>query len=142
VVMLDFDDPIALTMGDRVRVRGVSNGRVGSARGTPFRARVTVRDYVFLSRTGSAPLAAGNRIRARVMDQLEPFDDGRALLAGFPVGDTTQLDRSGVEAMRPSWLCHFVAVGGSNVALSLIFLAVVAGPLAIGPQRRALVGLM
>lgn len=76
------------------------------------------------------------------MTRLAPFDDGRALLAGFLIGDTSELDRSDVEAMRLSGLSHFVAVSGSNVALFLILLALAAGPLALGPKRRSVVGLI
>jgi competence protein ComEC len=43
--------------------------------------------------------------------------------------------------MRRSGLAHFVAVSGSNVALFLGLLAFAAGPLALGPKRRALLGL-
>jgi competence protein ComEC len=44
--------------------------------------------------------------------------------------------------MRLSGLAHFVAVSGSNIALLLGLLAVVTGPLAWTPRRRAMVGLL
>ena len=46
------------------------------------------------------------------------------------------------DAMRLAGLSHFVAVSGSNVALFLGLLFVAAGPLALGPRRRALLGLI
>ncbi|MGH8946889.1 MAG: ComEC/Rec2 family competence protein, partial [Acidimicrobiia bacterium] len=89
----------------------------------------------------SLPLELGNAVRERVMERLEPFDPGRALLAGFLIGETGQLPDGDMEAMRRSGLAHFVAVSGSNVALFLGLVALVAGPLAAGPRRRAVVGL-
>lgn len=76
------------------------------------------------------------------MDRLEPFDDGRALLAGFLIGDTGHLSEIDIDAMRRSGLSHFTAVSGSNVALFLGLLFGVSGPLALGPRRRAVIGIL
>ncbi len=67
---------------------------------------------------------------------------GRALLAGFLIGDTESLEPADEEAMRLAGLSHFVAVSGSNVALFLGLLFLAAGPLSMGPRRRALIGLL
>jgi competence protein ComEC len=51
------------------------------------------------------------------------------------------VDDNDQSAMRRAGLSHFTAVSGSNVAIFLGLLFVAAGPLGIGPRRRALVGL-
>ena len=57
-----------------------------------------------------------------------------APLAGFMVGDTSGVDEVDQAAMKRAGLSHFTAVSGSNVALFLGLLYVVAGPLGIGPS--------
>lgn len=141
-LMLSFRDHLALVLGDIVRFEGTANGIAGLVRGRPHRSRVNVIDIELIGRSGSPPLALGNAVRDRVMENLQPFDDGRALLAGFLIGETGELDRADIEAMRLSGLSHFVAVSGSNVAMFLLLLALAAGPLALGPKRRALIGLL
>jgi len=141
-VLLGLEDGPTLIMGDRIRFEGFSNGVAGSARGESYRSRVNVFSVERLGQTGSIPLIMGNAVRERVMERLEPFDDGRALLAGFLIGETSELDRSDIEAMRLSGLSHFVAVSGSNVALFLMLLVLAAGPFALEPKRRALIGLV
>jgi competence protein ComEC len=84
----------------------------------------------------------GQDLRDQVLTNLEPFDDDRSLLAGFLIGDTGGLDEIDIVAMRRAGLSHFTAVSGSNIALFLGLLAVVAGPLGVGPKRRAVIGLM
>lgn len=142
IVMLSLRDGPTLVMGDRAIVEGFSNGVVGSVRGRPFRSRINVSSVEYVGASGSIPMVLGNAVRDRVMDRLAPFDDGRALLAGFLIGETGELDPSDVEAMRLSGLSHFVAVSGSNVAMFLLLLALAAGPLALGPKRRAVIGLL
>ena len=142
VVLLDFDEDPGLVTGDRVRVEGVADGRAGVARGKGHGSTVEVRRIERLSGPASAPVAVGNAVRSHVMEALQPFDDGRALLAGFLIGDTTHIDRSDMEAMRLAGLTHLVAVSGSNIALFLGLLAMVAGPLTMGPRRRAVIGLI
>jgi competence protein ComEC len=77
-----------------------------------------------------------------VIDHLSPLEGGRALLAGFLVGDTSGVADMDQWAMRRAGLSHYTAVSGSNVAIFLALLFVATGPLGIGPRRRALVGLM
>ena len=82
------------------------------------------------------------RVRSLVIDRLRPDTDrGRALLAGFLLGDTSHLRPWEEETMRRAGLSHFVAVSGSNVALFLGALFLVAGPLGWGSIRRAILGL-
>jgi competence protein ComEC len=87
-------------------------------------------------------MALGNAMRDRVAERLLPLTGGRALLAGFLVGDTSGVDEIDQSAMRRAGLSHFTAVSGSNVALYLGLLYVVVGPIGMGPRRRALVGLL
>ena len=87
---------------------------------------------------------AGQAARARslITDRLRPdADRGRALLAGFLLGDVSHLRPWEEDAMRRAGLSHFVAVSGSNVALFLGALFLVAGPMGWGSIRRAILGL-
>ena len=82
------------------------------------------------------------RVRSLILDRLRPGSDrGRALLAGFLLGDVSHLRPWEDEAMRRAGLSHFVAVSGSNVALFLGALFLVAGPLGWSSIRRAILGL-
>lgn len=129
-------------MGDRVHFSGQGDGRPGRAAGKEYLAAIDVAYLEVLEPTSSAPLVLGNAVRDRVMERLEPFDPGRALLAGFLIGETGHLSEGDMVAMRRSGLAHFVAVSGSNVALFLGLIALVAGPLAAGPRSRAVAGLL
>ena len=81
-------------------------------------------------------------VRRLVIERLRPDQDpGRALLAGFLLGDTSRLSETDDESMRRAGLSHFVAVSGSNVALFLGALFVIAGPLGWSSRRRAVLGL-
>ncbi|HEU5112035.1 MAG TPA: ComEC/Rec2 family competence protein, partial [Acidimicrobiia bacterium] len=113
----------------------------GEMAGNPHRGTVDVTTFRVVSGPGSPLLALGNAMRDRVIDRLSPLEGGRALLAGFMVGDTSGVDEVDQSAMRRAGLSHFTAVSGSNVAIFLGLLYVVAGPLGIGPKRRAVLGL-
>ncbi len=141
-LLIDLARDFDLAMGHRVVFEGSADGEAGTARGVHHRSRVKVRTLTLEPGGAAVPLRVGTAVRDHVMRNLEPFDDGRALLAGFLIGDTSELDRSDVEAMRLSGLSHFVAVSGSNVALFLILLALATGPLSMEPRRRALIGLV
>ena len=114
----------------------------GSAGGRAYRAVVEVRATELVSSHPSPAVFLGGVVRNHVTEHLAPYDDGRGLLAGFLIGDTTNVSGADIEAMRLSGLSHFVAVSGSNVALFLGLLVIVAGPLALGPRRRAIIGLL
>ncbi|MFQ5523873.1 MAG: ComEC/Rec2 family competence protein [Acidimicrobiia bacterium] len=140
-VLLELDSGEGLGRGVRIRISGTITGEPGAARGRSYRAVIEVAEAEAVS-APSLYLRLGRGVRDRVISRLEPFDDGRALLAGFLIGDTSRLADTDREAMRRAGLSHFVAVSGSNVALFLGLLAFVAGPLALGPRRRAAVGLV
>ncbi len=80
--------------------------------------------------------------RAILIDRIEPSSGGgRALLGGFILGDTTGLSEWEKESMRRSGLSHYVAVSGSNVAVFLGGLFLLAGPLGWSSVRRCVIGL-
>ena len=142
VFLFDLGEAVSASRGDTVRFQGMARGEPGRRGSQTYRAVVDVRSIEVVVPSSSLPTHLGDALRTRVMDRLEPLDDGRSLLAGFLIGDTTGVARSDIEAMRRSGLAHFVAVSGSNVALFLALLAFAAGPLALGPKRRAVVGLL
>jgi len=141
-VLVDFDDRPEAGRGDNLTVSGSIEGSAGTASGRRYGAVLSVRRVLVVEPSRFLPHRAGSAIREKVENSLTPFDDGRALLAGFLIGETSRIDESDVDAMRRSGLAHFVAVSGSNVALFLGLLAVAAGPLALGPRRRAIFGLL
>lgn len=140
-VLMDFDDSVTLGRGDVVEVSGEVQGDPGTAAGRSYGAVLEVTRVHAVAPSRFLPHQAGRFVRRSVDEALQPYDDGRALLAGFLIGDTSHVSEIDVEAMRRSGLAHFVAVSGSNVALFLGLLAVAAGPLSMGPRRRAVVGL-
>ncbi len=142
LVLLDLSDRAVAQVGQLISVAGESNGVPGVARGEPYRGTIRVSKLGVLGDSPSPIVRLGQALRDRVMTRLEPLDDSKALLAGFLIGDTSGLDDIDVMAMRRAGLSHFTAVSGSNVALFLGLLAVVVGPLGIGPKRRAVVGLI
>lgn len=82
------------------------------------------------------------RVRSVITDRLRVGDSrGRALLGGFLLGDTSHLEEIDRERMLRAGLSHFVAVSGSNVAMFLGALFLVAGPLGWSSRRRAVLGL-
>src|SRR5262249_30194594 len=71
-------------------------------------------------------LRVANDLRARVLaGHQEVPEPQRALMAGFLLGDTSDLPEPGVDDFRASGLSHLVAVSGENVA----FVLILAGPL-------------
>ena len=141
-VLVDLDGKVDAGRGDELTVMGRIDPEPGTVSGRPYEAVLTVRRISSVASSRFVPHRAGRFVMRAVEERLSPFDDERALLAGFLIGETSRIGEPDVEAMRRSGLAHFVAVSGSNVALFLALLAVAAGPLALGPRRRALVGLI
>ncbi len=141
-VLLDLSDAIGAGRGDAIRVVGTTSGKPGTVRGKTHRGVVRVDELEVLDTRSSPVVVAGNLLRARVIERLQPPTPGRALLAGFLIGDTSGVDEIDVVAMRKAGLSHFTAVSGSNVVLFLGLLFIAAGPLGLEPKRRAIVGLI
>ena len=130
-MFLELNDGVEAIRGDLLHVEGVVSGDGLEA------------ETVTVATSEVNPLdRLGRSLRRSALERLEPLTEGRALLAGFLIGDTSGVDPADIEAMRRSGLSHFVAVSGSNVALFLLILALITGPLALGPTRRAVVGLL
>lgn len=140
-ILLELEDPDKLLRGSRVRFEGTVDGPPGRIAANRYRGVV---DVDRIESVDEAPILfdLGDKVRRRVGERLTPATGGRALLAGFLIGDTSDLSGAQEEAMRRAGLSHFVAVSGSNVALFVGLLVFLAGPLALGPKRRALVGLL
>ena len=114
--------------------------RFPSGRTAAWEGRVTVARAAGV---GGGWLGSGAvKMRFLITRRLRPETErGRALLAGFLLGDTSHLGETEREWMRRAGLSHFVAVSGSNVALFLGALFLVAGPLGWGSRRRTVLGL-
>ncbi|MFZ0626431.1 MAG: ComEC/Rec2 family competence protein, partial [Acidimicrobiia bacterium] len=141
-VLANLPDTPTPTRGDRVLVEGTATGEAGSARGMRYRGTIDVDAIEVVAHSASPFLIAGRALRERVRERLAPLAGGRGLVAGFLVGDVTGVEPVDQEAMKRAGLSHFTAVSGSNVALFLTFLFVMAGPIGVGPRRRAVVGLI
>ena len=128
--------------GEVVRVEGSVVGGAGEIGGRRHRGTVDVDEFEVIAGPGSPILALGNAMRDRVIERLSPLEGGRGLLAGFMVGDTSGVHEVDQSAMRRAGLSHFTAVSGSNVAIFLGLLFLAAGPIGIGPKRRAILGLL
>lgn len=106
--------------GDRLRVEGTLVGRPRWVRGDPVAGTLRARRVERLGGPEAPLLAVANALRAHTLEGISPESSpGRALLAGFLVGDTRALAGVHDDAMRRAGLSHFVAVSGSNVALFL-----------------------
>lgn len=141
-VLANLKPGTAAAMGDVVRVEGSVTGEPGTIGGRRHRGGVRVDSFEVVHGPTSPITALGNAMRDRVASRLSPLEGGRALLAGFLVGNTDGVDEIDEDAMRRAGLSHFTAVSGSNVALFLGLLYVVMGPIGVGPRRRAVVGLV
>ncbi|MFZ0015316.1 MAG: ComEC/Rec2 family competence protein [Acidimicrobiia bacterium] len=142
VVLVEFPRAVSASRGDTVTVGGRLGGNPGRAAGRSYSSELDVSEIGGVTVSRFLPHRAGKWLREGVDRRLAPYNGARGLLAGFLIGDTSHVPRLDIEAMRRSGLAHFVAVSGSNVTLYLGFLAVIAGPLAWGPKRRALLGLI
>jgi competence protein ComEC len=122
--------------GERVTMVGESDGRTQKVAGRWVRATVTTDSFTEGS-GGAVHAVAADRLRSRIIAEIGPErSEARGLLVGFLIGDTGGVGPITTDEMRRSGLSHLVAVSGSNVALFLMGLAVVAAPLAIHPAGR------
>lgn len=142
LVLLDFETRPDIGRGDVIEVEGTSTGERGRVGSRAYSSVIRIAAVRLVMPSPSPIHAAGRVIRRFVQERLEPPTPGRALLLGFLIGDTSGVSDVDEEAMRRAGLSHFTAVSGSNVALFLAVLFAVAGPLGLGPRRRALLGLV
>jgi competence protein ComEC len=141
-ILIDLPEATLGLRGQRILIAGSVVGGPGEIGGDPHRGVITAQRFEVIEQPRSPVLRVGNALRQRVIDQLSPLEGGRALLAGFLVGDTSGVTEMDQSAMRRAGLSHYTAVSGSNVAIFLGLLFLAAGPLGIGPRRRAAVGLV
>lgn len=140
-VFLDMPSGPEVTLGDRINIDGVVRGGTTTRSGREM-STISVRSYERIGSSDALYIRLGNRVRAKVRDRLLDGGSSRGLLAGFLVGDTSQVDPVTLESMRSAGLSHFVAVSGSNVALYLGLIFGIALVLGVGPKRRAAAGLL
>lgn len=141
-ILVDLPDGSAGSRGQWVKVEGLGVSGPGEVGGDRHRGVIDASRFGVVAEPWSPVLLAGNALRRRVIERLSPLEGGRALLAGFLVGDTSGIDEMDQSAMRRSGLSHYTAVSGSNVSIFLGLLFVASGPLGVGPRRRALIGLL
>lgn len=140
-VFLDLPPGTEAILGDRLVIDGHVVERTTTRSGREM-SIVEVDSYRHLGSSDEFYIRMGNQVRAIVQRRLLNGSPERGLLAGFLVGDTSQVDAVTLQAMRTSGLSHFVAVSGSNVALYLGFVAALSLAFGVGPRRRAAAGLM
>ncbi len=129
--------------GDVVAAAGRLRNAPDTVRGDPVAGRLAARDVAVVRRTGSVLHRVANAMRGRVDEVLSGpgADQPDALLAGFLIGNTSDVAPDRLDDLRSAGLSHFVAVSGSNVALFLGAWWLLLTPLA-GPRVRAAVGLV
>lgn len=132
---------VAGLAGERVNIVGDVRAAIVSLAGRPHQV-VSVDSYQALGGEGSPYRRLGNSLRVRVQSVLSNNGESQALLAGFLVGDISGVGEATQDAMKLAGLSHFVAVSGSNVAMYLSLVLLMAAPLGVGVRRRALAGLL
>jgi competence protein ComEC len=131
-----------VTWAEVLRIRGRLQAGPGNAGGHFYAGVVDVTHTEVLDRRSSPLIETGNALRARVLQQLDGGRPAEALLAGFLVGDTTDLPEPDQVALRRAGISHFVAVSGANVAGFLLLWWLLLGPLGVGTRWRGWVGLL
>jgi competence protein ComEC len=130
-VLLDADGTAVvrlgvLAAGDRTVVRGWLRPLEGYDERLRWRhaaARLDVLEVAAVTPSAGVFASIANGLRGIVLDgtNLLPPDQ-RALVAGFLLGDTRDLDPVVLEQFRAAGLSHLLAVSGSNVAFVLALL--------------------
>ena len=136
------DSDRRLTFGDVLVATGRIDHRRANVGDERLDLRFVVADVQEVQPGTNLLVDAGNRIRGRVREVFRLDDPRGALMAGFLIGDTDRIPVHGLEDLRRAGLAHYVAVSGSNVALFLGAVWILAAPLAIRPVGRALIGLL
>jgi competence protein ComEC len=139
-LFLELTDVAGLA-GDNASISGSVGAATVSLAGRPHQV-VSVEKYQLEDGDRSPYLRLGNSLRSRVQSVLADRGESSALLAGFLVGDVTGVSEATKDAMKLAGLSHFVAVSGSNVAMYMSLVFLMAAPLGVGVRRRALAGLL
>ena len=120
IVMVDALEVGEILAGEVFEASGNMAKSPGRSGASVYAARMWARELTPVSSAQGWLVAAGNGLRKRVLANLESGPgDGRALVAGFLVGDTSRLSPVHLANLRRSGLSHYVAVSGGNVALFL-----------------------
>jgi competence protein ComEC len=143
-LLIGLRDPVDVASHEYVQVDGMASSSGGYARGHAYAGRITAGRVMPVGPAGDPFFRAGNAVRDRVATGLNTYGEqpAAALVSGFLIGDVRNLPPLEAEQLRSAGLSHFVAVSGSNVAVFLVLWWVVTGPLAMGPRRRALAGIV
>ncbi len=129
-------------VGERYRVSGLFTPGAMRIRRSVVAGRLSLAGSEPVAHQPALHLRVANALRDRVLAVVQPAgSESRALLAGFLIGDTSQLSDTSVDLMRRAGLTHFVAVSGSNVALFLLLWWLLLGPLGLRGWPRTLGGL-
>lgn len=140
-LLVSFEERPEAAAGELIEVGGHRATRSGRAGGRAYSGVLSTARVSPVTGPIAPWWKAGNAVRHRTLQELHDRGREYGLLAGFLVGDVTQVPESDLEAMRRTGLTHLVAVSGSNVALFLTLTMLAAGPIAAGPRRRAVLGL-
>lgn len=119
--------------------RLTTSGRLMPARGGDLRAGVlSARGAPVLHGTSSWAQRAAGRLRAGLQRACVPLpDEPGGLLPGLVVGDVSRLDPAVVDDFRTTGMTHLVAVSGSNVAIVIGAVLLVARWARAGPWLAA-----
>ncbi len=92
-VLVDFDERVDAGRGDGLTVTGAIDPNAGTASGRPYGAILNVRRTSSVAASRFLPHRAGRLVMRAVEERLSPFDEQRALLAGFLIGETYRRTR-------------------------------------------------
>lgn len=138
-LLLTGNAPTTATAGDVVLVTGTVRSGSGTFRGDPYAGKLAINRITVIAR--SRWFLPANLVRTRVQDAVGGWTTPEAaLVAGFLIGDISELPALHREQLTASGLSHFVAVSGSNVALFLALWWVVTAPLSLSARTRAITG--
>jgi competence protein ComEC len=140
-VFLELPVDSQIESGSTARLSGVVTERFTPVQGRPHQV-IRVEQVGETAAADSYFAKLGLQLRTRVATTFAGKGEPAALLAGFLVGDVSGLGPATVDAMKLAGLSHFVAVSGSNVALFLALVYLLAAPLGVGVRARAAVGLI
>lgn len=131
-----YGDTVGLT-GDLVPLEDAEGGYRGYLRQQGLSGSVFGRS-VWVERPGTGPMRELFGFGSSLSERLRRAVPGEAgiLLGGLVVGDDSALSRGTTGAFRDTGMSHITAVSGSNLALVVVLLMAIGGP--IGLRRNLL----